>query len=239
MYISSPFCRQELWLRFSYSFRLRGKEKFFYSFTKYETVQNRSLFCRVSIVSRNCKKYEKSVSSFAKLKKMFRFVVLHNFLSILNAFFDFRTFWSSFVCFVRVSYLLLNFLTFFFEFHTFLKRQCDSVTRFLAKHFFSWFEPTCASYINRQQRFCSKIHCCRDIQILSLKKFDSPRKWILQKNPSSLFINSPRGIQESRDSGQKGFRTGGKQKKKDTGREGFETGEIQEKRDTGKLYSYI
>ena len=72
----------------------------------YVTVTNRPLFRRVLVVSRNCKKYEKSVSScFAKLKKSFGFVVSHNFLSILYILrfsyilFEFRMFCSSFVPF--------------------------------------------------------------------------------------------------------------------------------------------
>ena len=48
---------------------------FFFSFAKYETVRNRSLFHRVSIVSTNWKKYKNTIkrvsSCFVKLKKRF------------------------------------------------------------------------------------------------------------------------------------------------------------------------
>ena len=67
-----------------------------------------------------------------------------------------------------------------------------------------------------------------------LRENESFRKTILA---CLVFINSPRGIQERRDSGQKGFRTGGIQKKKDTVKEVFETGGIRDWRDTGKLGS--
>ena len=86
----------------------------FFSFAKYETVRNRSLFRRVSIVTK------KSVSSFfAKLKKTFRFLVSHIFFKFVTLssslipfiwfsylLFEFRTFHSTCVSFFRVSYLL-------------------------------------------------------------------------------------------------------------------------------------
>ena len=66
----------------------------FFSFAKYETIRNRSLFRRVSIVSRNMKY---SVSScFSKLKK--RFV-------------SFRTFYLSFVPFLEF-HRYVTFLTY-------------------------------------------------------------------------------------------------------------------------------
>ena len=87
---------------------------YFFSFAKYETVRNRSLFRRVSIVSGILKKYEKKCFElFRETEKniFFRsFVYFHiNFvpsLRIVYLLFEFRTFHSRFVPFFRVVYLI-------------------------------------------------------------------------------------------------------------------------------------
>ena len=72
---------------------------FFFSFAKYETVRNRSLFRRVSIVLRNWKKSEK------KCFELFRETAKQWLVSYFRIFsFKFCTFASGFVPFIQVVY---------------------------------------------------------------------------------------------------------------------------------------
>ena len=101
----------EMWWSHDHRDVIRFESFVFFSFLKSEAVRNRLLFRGVSIVSRNWKKYEntreKSVSScFAKLKK--------SFFSLFCIFsFNLSTFFSIFIPFVRFSYLLFDFRTFY------------------------------------------------------------------------------------------------------------------------------